>query len=279
MDPVFPLQDVEIKRVEKPRQVQNPDYANSWMSLNEREFFMEVKDVGRFYACDGRYIEFAPEPGAATPTIELYLNGSVYGAILHQRKILPLHGSSFVYNTKGVMLCGDSGAGKSSLTVSFCDSGAQFLTDDVSPVQLIDGIPHVVPKSDRVKLWDDSLTQLEKQDERLAQIRPEDEKFYLRMVHEGLTTHPLHIIFVMEVSGTDGVLYEPVSGTASFSVIHEQIYRLYYLNVMPEALKTYVATVAAISTHCRIVKVKRPREIPIKQMRTELENYMIEVVS
>jgi len=41
------------------------------------------------------------------------------------------------------MICGDAGAGKSSLTASFCLEGAEFLTDDVTPLLFRDGKPFI----------------------------------------------------------------------------------------------------------------------------------------
>ncbi len=140
----FPLDDVKLKQVVSVRKVTHSVYSNGWLNIGPKEFFMKIKGVGSFYACDGDYVEIAPVKGVTNNFVELYLNGSVYGAILHQRKMLPLHGSSFETEGRGVMLCGESGAGKSSLTTSFCLNGAGFLTDDVSPVILRDGLPHIL---------------------------------------------------------------------------------------------------------------------------------------
>jgi len=274
MNPYFPLSDVQIEQVSLTRKVDNPSYENSWMAINESEFYLDVAQIATFFACNGNYIEFTPFDGAALASVELYLNGSVYGAILHQRKILPLHGSSFVYKNSGIMICGDSGAGKSSLTVSFCDNGADFLTDDVSPVILEQGVPHVISKSDRVKLWDDSLRQLQKENNRLSQIRPQDKKYYVSVSNSKYLQYPLKIIFIIETSDLNNVEFEPVKGTASFPAIHDQIYRLYYLHAMPETLHSYFSEVASISNHCILVKVKRPINIPIDSMKTELEKYI-----
>src|SRR5512133_2921112 len=117
--------------------------------MNQRDYALQVKGLADFYACDGREVEYAPAEGADPNSIELYMNGSVYGAILHQRQILPFHSSSFIYKDTAVMICGDARAEKSSLTASFCLNGAEFLTDDVTPVIFRDGIPYVQALSDR----------------------------------------------------------------------------------------------------------------------------------
>ena len=157
----FPLTDVKIEIIKGRKIVEEPLYDDGFYRLNQNEFSMDVDGVGSFYAADGNYIALNLNPEATRENIELYLNGSTYGAILHQRKIMPMHGSCFVFENKSIMLCGESGAGKSSLTTSFCSSGSTFLTDDVSPITFSNGSPLILPLSDRVKLWEDSLKQLQ----------------------------------------------------------------------------------------------------------------------
>ena len=130
----FPLKDVTIKIASEKKLVEFPLFEDGSYCLNQHELSMDVREVAWFYVSGGNFISLVPYPDADEMTIELYLNGSAYGAILHQRKILPLHGSCFSYEGSGVMICGDTGAGKSSLTASFCLDGAEFLTDDVTPL-------------------------------------------------------------------------------------------------------------------------------------------------
>jgi len=93
----FPLDDVRIGIVSARREVLAPSYSDDYYILNQHEFSMDVPGVAFFCASRGREVSIVPYPDADTASIELYLNGSVYGAVLHQRKILPLHGSSFRY--------------------------------------------------------------------------------------------------------------------------------------------------------------------------------------
>ena len=51
--------------------------------------------------------------------VRLYLLGTCMGALLFQRKLLPLHGSAVVINGKAYAFVGDSGAGKSTLAAAF----------------------------------------------------------------------------------------------------------------------------------------------------------------
>ncbi|MCC5940314.1 MAG: hypothetical protein JJU37_02135 [Balneolaceae bacterium] len=273
-DLYFPLDDVTIKRVDEPKNIDAPNFTNSWMAINENEFRMEVENVGKFYAGYGNIVQFAPGPDATPSSLELYLNGSVYGAILHQRKTLPIHGSSFIFNDKGVLLCGESGAGKSSLTAAFCIHGAEFLTDDVTPFQFEDEKPLIIPRSDRVKLWEDSLTQLSENKGDLNKIRPEDEKYYFPIKQSSHKYYPLHFVFIIRLKDAGSVEFIPVSKTEAFTSLYSEIYRLHYLHSMPVLKQNYLKKIASICNHSAITIVNRPAEISIKKMHDALSGYI-----
>lgn len=270
----FPLDDVEIHQVYRTRKIQKPLYSNNWMSISPDEFTMTVQNVGSFYAGDGNRIEFSPEKKAGEATLELYMNGSIYGAILHQRKILPLHGSSFVFDGSGVMFCGDSGAGKSSLTTSFCLNGAEFLTDDVTPILYREEKPQIWPKSGKIKLWDDSLHQFKKEKSKLTKIRPEDEKYYFKLESNQTKGYPLNTILILQVTEDNDVSFEKVQKVEAFSYLHQEIYRREYLFAMPEAESAYLKQISAICNEVSIYRVKRPCSIAINHMQNEIKQFL-----
>jgi hypothetical protein len=69
---------------------------------------------------------------------------------------LPLHGSCFeLYFEKA--FCGESGAGN-HLLPHLCQDGAQFINDDITPVEITAAATTIIPiKKPRIKLWEDSL--------------------------------------------------------------------------------------------------------------------------
>ena len=77
------------------------------------------------------------------------------GALLMQRKILPLHGSAIAIDGKAYALIGDSGAGKSTLASAFLNKGYQLLSDDVIAVSLLNKkyCQLFIPSYPQQKLW------------------------------------------------------------------------------------------------------------------------------
>jgi hypothetical protein len=266
MNPVFPLSDVLLRRVTETRRIVEPLYADSFWQINQQEFAMQIQDVGNFYSCQGREIEYAPAEGATLASVELYLNGSVYGAILHQRNILPFHGSSFVWNGEGILLCGESGAGKSSLTAAFCLAGAEFLTDDVTPVIFKDDKPHIVPLSDRIKLWNDSLQQLNQENNNLNAIYPGKDKYYFPMQNGFHQSYPLNRLFILEIADSDVIEMRLITGVELFTALRNEIYRWEYLSAMPGNEVQYLKKLVNITQTTRTVKILRPQNISIACM-------------
>jgi hypothetical protein len=262
----FALKDVEIKITSQKKNIISPLFTDEWHQVNQNEFTLDVERVAWYYARNGNYIEIYPYDGFDKNTLELYLNGSVYGAILHQRTILPLHGSSFIYNKEGIMVCGESGAGKSSLTAAFCLNGANFLTDDISPVAVNNSQPIILTLSDRIKLWDDTLFQLNLQKEGLEKIDTDAEKFYFPMDTSNLDQYLLNRVFILEIHDEISVEFQEIKGAEKLTSIRNQIYRLEYLQGMPQNESAFFKTLADVSNNVTVTRIKRPAEIPVQQL-------------
>lgn len=270
----FPLNDVTVRRVSVTKSVTSPVYSDSNWQMNQSEFAMQVKGLADFYAFDGREVEYSPEEGADPNSIELYMNGSVYGAILHQRLILPFHGSSFIYNDSAVMICGDAGAGKSSLTASFCLNGAEFLSDDVTPVIFRDGIPYVHSLSDRLKLWGDALSQLNMEKGMLESIFPGTDKYFYPMRTAGDEMRKLTHLFIIEIIETGQTTFTETFGAGKFSVLRNEIYRPEYLQGMKENEPVYFKNIMDICENVKVIRIKRRQNIKIAELHKSVEEFL-----
>lgn len=270
----FPLDDVQVEITTEKKQVISPLYDDRFYRLNQDEFSMDVKEVGCFYAAHGDYINLVLYPEATRASVELYLNGSAYGAILHQRQLMPLHGSSFVFKDLGIMLCGESGAGKSSLTASFIKNGSQFLTDDVSPIEFKNAKPYILPLSDRIKLWQDSLEQLKYEKDGLTEIWSDYNKYYLPVESQNTQAYTLDFIFIIEKHEGSEVKIEELTGVDKFQHLRNEIYRWEYLQGMKKTEANYLKKLLDINIHVRTFKVVRPETIEIGRMRTILEDHI-----
>jgi len=272
--PYFPLDDVEVRRVPTTRTIAEPLYTNNWMSINKSEFFMQAEGAGTFYARDGKTVEFSPAEHASTPTIELYLNGSVFGAILHQRQTLPIHGSGFAKGGKGFVISGASGAGKSSLTTAFFLNGDDFLTDDVTPIVFKNEEPQILPFSDRIKLWEDSLAQFQKKSGSLQKITPYEEKFYYPVSRSHSEKIPLRALFIVEPKEVQKPEFRQLDKTLTIPALQNQIYRYGFLAGMPHLKAAYFHQLVSIGKQIPVIQSDRPLKISISEMHNLMDEYI-----
>lgn len=93
-----------------------------------------VPGVARYTVTDGRSIIVAPDRDAPESDVRLFLLGSAMAFVLHQRGLLPLHGCALGVGGRAIVLCGASGAGKSSLAAWADGNGIAVLADDVAVV-------------------------------------------------------------------------------------------------------------------------------------------------
>lgn len=128
---------------------------------DERRLLIAIPAAGRFEIADGNRITIEPAEGVDQRRIRLLLLGTMFGALLMQRGILPIHGSAIAFGGRAVVLTGSSGAGKSSLLAAFRQHGAAFLTDDVAAISTDPtGTAWVHPAYPQQKLWRDSAQYL-----------------------------------------------------------------------------------------------------------------------
>lgn len=117
-----------------------------------------IPDVARFRISAGKSITVEPARGVPQGNVRLYLLGSAFGALLHQRGLLPLHANAVEIDGKAVAFMGESGAGKSTLAAWFHDRGHRIIADDVCVVRFDENDEAVVsPGIPRLRLWRETL--------------------------------------------------------------------------------------------------------------------------
>lgn len=134
-----------------------PD-APAGMRIDGEDALLVIPAAGRFLARGGREMVVEPGEGVSPRNLRLYLLGSAFGAILHQRGLLPLHANAVVVEGRAIGFMGHPGAGKSTLAAWFHDRGFDVLADDVCVVTTgADGVPLAYPGIPRLRLWREAL--------------------------------------------------------------------------------------------------------------------------
>lgn len=232
--------------------------SSPFLQVNQDDFFLNVKGVACFKVRNGNKIVIFPYEGADDASIRLFLNGSVFGALLHQKGILPLHGCSFRYQDRGIVICGNSGVGKSSVTTAFCQNGADFITDDITPLQINETETVIKPIKTQIKLWDDSIKKLKIENTDLKKIRPALEKFYLTSPEPIIDKQQLNHLFILRIHNKNEFITEELNGIDKYNALRKQIYRKLYLKGMPETEKKYFRELLQLSGTVKVTLIIRP---------------------
>ena len=129
----------------------------------------------------------------------LFPSGSVFGAILYQRGILPFHASAAVSPKGAIVFAGESGCGKSTLAFAFHRKGYPILADDVCAFSISGAIPEVIPANPFLILWADALEEMGVNWHALRPARRELKKYILPL-GDGFATDAtrIHAIYILD---------------------------------------------------------------------------------
>src|SRR5262249_29493195 len=95
-------------------------------AANREEVLLDFPETGRFLVRNGNEILIAPAPSSDSE-IGVYLLGTAFGVLCHQRGIPPLHASAIDVADGCVAFVGGTGAGKSTLVAALAARGHQVI--------------------------------------------------------------------------------------------------------------------------------------------------------
>jgi hypothetical protein len=144
---------------------------------NAQCFWMDVPRVGRFLVRDGREIVVEPEPEVPDGDVRAYLLGSVMGALLHQRGLLPLHASAVAVDGRAVAFIAPAGRGKSTMAMHLQHRGHRVICDDICAVEVAGRSARLWPGLRNLKLWRASLGAIAKTPDGLEPVLADMDKY------------------------------------------------------------------------------------------------------
>jgi len=256
---------VQIRFGEIPETLHNVIEEWPWCMASDTEFLFHIEGVAKFYITQGRTItiERHRELPRAVPAadIRLWLLGTAFAALLHQRNLLPLHVSA-VRTPNGVWaFTGESGEGKSTLAgLLHRRFGHELVSDDVSVIDPDENEPIIYPGPRKLKLWADALDHLDFNGCKMVRDLSNTEKFQIYLTSEGkYQPESLHGLVVLESAPDDATAtVERLHGIDAFNVGLCATYRPF----MTTWFKRPDRSMMEISNLCqktRIYRYRRPR--------------------
>jgi hypothetical protein len=221
---------------------------------------LDVLGIARYRIDAGRRITVEPYPTGSERHMRLYLLGSALGALLHQRRLLPLHANAMHLGGQAVAFMGKSGAGKSTMAAWFHDRGSPVLADDVCVVTLGDGgEPMAHPGIPRLRLWRDALEASGRSADAHEHAFDDADKYNVptrRSRTSGAIS--LGAIYLLDEPGGSASVQAitPLRGVAAMDALVSNTYRGSYATTVG-ALPQLIATCQALATKVPVFSVQR----------------------
>lgn len=204
-----------------------------------------------------------------------FLMGNCIALAMTQRKKIVLHGSTLRMGDKTVLVCGDSGTGKSTTAMALIDKGALLMADDISVIDIDhDGTAYAYPAFPEQKLCRDAVVSRGLNVDELRYIDEERDKFsYLRndiFVNEKQKVDcmiSLHLSSSRQgkAESDNGVMINEIDGGEKVNVITNRFFLDwlygYELSLEPSEMMKCVALAAQIN----VFDVTRTKGIDTKE--------------
>lgn len=252
--------DVSVRLGPVPEHLDEPDLVREVSESSAGRLLLRIEGVARYLVLHGSEIVIDPVDGADEHEVRVFLLGTCFGALLHQRGLLVLHASGIEHPSGAVLFAGASGSGKSTLLGELLRRGHRMMVDDVCGVTLHDGTPTVVPSYPRTRVWADSAVELAVDTTGLTRTRPSMEKFERQLFDQSCGDHlPLRRIYHLAGAAGDEVTLETLPPMARFPTILANTYRAMLLDGLGMR-PMHFDLASAVAASVEVVRVVRPAE-------------------
>jgi Phosphoenolpyruvate carboxykinase len=216
--------DVIITEDMVPEKLENTINSTHYFQSNDHEFILRYDSIGTYYIKNGNSITFQRAENVVESDISAFISGICMGAILQQRKLLPLHASSVIFKNKCIVFAGLSGSGKTTLAAALIKAGGTLVADDISVIDFSDLIPAVRPAFPAVKIWADSLNHLNIPVEGLIRVRGNLEKYYLPVERFSYESASIDHIVILDSINRPDFEFIGIRGAEKFRLLKNHTY-------------------------------------------------------
>jgi hypothetical protein len=249
---------VEIRLGAAGRDIEEPRHVGPTYQAARNDYLLTVPNVARYRVRNGTEIIVEPGGASSARDVRLFLLGTAFGVLCHQRRLLPLHASAIIVDGRCIAFAGRSGAGKSTLATYFGDRGYPILADDICVLSLAAGEPPLAwPGVPNMKLWRDALAQMGRDPDRLDVVRDGLQKYHVPLAGQAAGAFPLARLYVLRevrLPRHEGIVRQ--AGAVAFDEVLNNTYRRQLLTPMGCA-ETNFTQCAALLKHVLVFSVGR----------------------
>lgn len=257
------IRDIEERRISgKEMTNEKGELPSRYIKCENGTIFSYIVDVGIFKSTEAKLLEYHPVTNTDDVVFRQWL--LAYGITVAQIQLhnIILHGAGLLVpgTDKGIVVCGESGAGKSTISNALLEKGLLFVADDSVRVDT-DGNSSVVYGSNKQRrLCLDVAERGAYDTSSMIKYRSGMvEKWIKNMGEEYYGDVPRRLInlFVLAKKDSDRVEVEEVTGADKIKVLMSQLYKVsVYVEQGIDGLM--FMKFANIAKNIRVYKVYRP---------------------
>lgn len=226
----------------------------------KRESIVWVQEVGVFRITDGKLIEYRCFQTTDDLRFQQWLMAMAFSIMMIQREKILLHGAALrLPNIDRVIgVCGESGAGKSTISDELMKRGFRFLSDDEILFDVGENIYSIGTYPWR-RICLDVYEKEYKNDEKAYYFEDGDKQKYVIDMSEAYDARKKEIdkLFVLTLTEGESVEVEPVVGADKIPILLTYLFKkaVYEkLGIPPQMFKEIVQ----IASKVDIYNIKRP---------------------
>ena len=233
---------------------------NKKSSFSKAECWFHINDVATYRVTNGNLIEFEPCENADPYLLRVFLMCSCLGFIMIQRDIVAIHGGTIVIDNKAIILTGNRGAGKSTLTTGLRLKGYPFISDDVAAIEIKDNIPMVKHGFPYQKLCSSAMDKLGYDKEKYFSFMSDTEIKYLVNAHDDFIYEDTRLFALCELSVGDveEVQIEEIKGSEKLNKLITNRYRVEFVQAMGGISPIAFKILLQIAKNIKFYKIIRP---------------------
>ena len=269
------MSDYEFPQFVKIETADNPDIeieyggiSDKIMNYIEKKIYCGFADkeqwfyneVGIFWIHDNK-INFIECNDNTVDDAAQYLPGMCLSILLWYHRMIMIHGACLRFKGKTIIIAGNSGAGKSTITTELIKKGAKLMADDVTGISNENGIYISQPAFPAQKLCEDQVDNNEFDKSSLRQIRYDLNKYEIPRFEEFYDKpSKVDMFFRIEKCDVEELEIEEVLGSEKLKITVNSIFINWLFNdafrVEPEDMFRCIG----IANQIKLYRIRRNRE-------------------